>query len=75
MPYPGWLDHEGTSTRLGQKVFVSEPYALGPEVLQAAIDFATAVDADLTISPTSHHFPTRCLRIEISEKQEVKTDA
>ena len=67
--YPGWLDHEGTCVVDGQEVLVSEPYVMGADDLQAAIDFAKAVDADLEIDATSYHYPTKCLRITISQRR------
>ena len=32
-------------------------------------DFAEAVDADLEIDATSYHYPTKCLRITISQRR------
>jgi hypothetical protein len=68
--FPGWMDHVGSSERQGGKVFVSEPYPLGTEAMQNAIDFAAAVSADIGVYAASYHFPTGCIRIEISEKTE-----
>lgn len=69
--YPGWIDHAGTCVVDGQEVLVSEPYVMGADDLQAAIDFAKAVDADLEIDATSYHYPTKCLRITISQRRKV----
>jgi hypothetical protein len=64
-----WMDHSGWSTKSdGQVVFVSEPYGLDAEKLQHLMNVVNACDFALNISATSHHYPGRTLRIEISPK-------
>lgn len=53
---------------------MSEPYPLDANGLQAAIDFAKAVDADLKIDAASYHYPTKCLRITISQRRQKNAD-
>ena len=59
------LDHWGYYVAAdGREVFVTEPYDVNNEVIRAALDLASAVDAYLYVSPVSSHYPGWTVRIE-----------
>jgi hypothetical protein len=64
-----WIDHAG-SLKLsdGRTAFVSEPYGLFYDSIEALLAFCNKLDIECTIDAGSSHFPTRCLRITLTER-------
>jgi|TARA_R100000049_G_C1889735_1_gene43246 hypothetical protein len=64
-----WIDHSGTlKLPDGRQAFVSEPYPLGLDALQALLAFCDRLDITCSVHAASSHYPTACLRLILTEK-------
>lgn len=60
---PTWMDHWGTATINGKRVFVSEPYGLSDDGVRNLMEFCSKYKIKVDIQAASWHYPTHCLRI------------
>ncbi|MGO9110466.1 MAG: hypothetical protein ACLP9L_14680 [Thermoguttaceae bacterium] len=63
-----WIDHFGCTEWRGGMAFVSEPYGLTRDDVDAIDDFAQRIDCAWDLHANSWHYPSRTLRILIYEK-------
>jgi len=66
--HPDWLDHPASD---GNALIV-EPYGLDGESLRDLLAFADRFGLTVSISATSHHFPTRTLAVFLTPREEAR---
>lgn len=59
----GSLDHWGVTTYGGRDWFVSEPYGLDRDALDAITALCDRLDLDVTAHGVSWHYPSATLRL------------
>lgn len=62
-----WFDHHART----DDSLVVEPYGLSDESLRHLLAFADRYRLSVSISATSHHFPTRSLAVFLTPREEV----